>query len=97
MEYAKNTNYGRLKCFHCILSQAGDDPIFIDIKRLVAKGSINGEQEKDPIQYPCQVVNRYQCPYERTNINEENDDIATNSHFDVDDLFRLRRWHLLLK
>jgi hypothetical protein len=45
MEYTKNPNYGRLKCFHCLLSPDGDDPIFIGIKRLVAKGLINGKQE----------------------------------------------------
>jgi hypothetical protein len=30
MEYTKNPNYGNLKCFHCLLSPAGDDPIFIE-------------------------------------------------------------------
>jgi hypothetical protein len=88
MEYTKNHSYGRLKCFHCLLSPAGDDPIFIGINRLVSKGLTNGESEKDPIQYPCQVVNRFQCPYEMTNVEE---DAATNSYFDVHDLFRLRK------
>ena len=89
MEYTKNPNYGKVKCFHCLLSPAGDDPIFIGINRLVAKGLTNGEQEKDPIQYPCQVVNRFQCPYERTNIKEDDDLGAMISHFNVENLFRL--------
>jgi hypothetical protein len=90
MEYTKNSNFGKLKCFHCLLSPTGDDPIFIGINRLVAKGLTIGEPEKDPIQYPCQVVNRFQCPYERINTKEE--DVAnTNSYFDVEDLFRLHR------
>ena len=38
MEYKRNPNYGRTKCFHCLLSPDGDDPIFIGINRLVAKG-----------------------------------------------------------
>ncbi len=88
MDYTKNPNYGKLKCFHCLLSPAGDDPIYIGINRLVSKGL--GNQEKDPIQYPCQVVNRFQCPYERTN-NIGDDVAAPGSDFNVDDLFRLRR------
>jgi hypothetical protein len=84
MEYTKNPNYGEIKCFHCLLSPAGDDPIFIGIKRLAAKGLTDGEQ--DLLQYPCKVVNRFQCPYERNNAKR-----AVNSTIDVEDLFRLER------
>jgi hypothetical protein len=38
MEHKRNPNYGRAQCFHCLLSPEGDDPIFIGINRLVAKG-----------------------------------------------------------
>lgn len=89
MEYTKNSNYGKLKCFHCFLSPTGDDPIFIGINRLVSKGLTNGEQ--DPIQYPCQIVNRFQCPYERSNLKEDDAVRATNSPFDVEHLFRLQK------
>jgi hypothetical protein len=88
MEYTKNPNYGRLKFFHCLLSPAGDDPIFIGINRLISKGLTNGEQQRDLIQYPCQVVNRFQCPYERTNVKGDDDLGAMNSNFDVEDLFK---------
>ena len=84
---ARNLKYGRLKCFHCVLSPDGDDYIFIGINRLVAKGLTIKKQETgtDSIQYPCQIVNRFQCPYERTNFNE--DDVeATDSRFNVEDL-----------
>jgi hypothetical protein len=54
MEYTKNPNYGRFKCFHCLLSPDGDDPIFIGINRLVAKGLNNDTPQEDSIQYPCQ-------------------------------------------
>jgi hypothetical protein len=37
-------------------------------------------------QYPCQVVDRFQCPYERTN-----GESAMNSAFDVEDFFRLEK------
>src|SRR5688572_14138288 len=59
MEYTKNLNYGKLKCFHCLLSPDGDDPIFIGINRLVARGLNNWEREKAPPEYPCPVVNRF--------------------------------------
>ncbi|MPZ08527.1 MAG: DDE-type integrase/transposase/recombinase, partial [Nitrososphaeraceae archaeon] len=97
MEYTKNPNYGRVKCFHCLLSPDGDDPIFIGINRLVAKGLDNGEQENGPIEYPCRVVNRFQCPYERTNVEEENEVESTNSHFYVEDLFRLQKMAFIVE
>lgn len=82
MEYTKNPNYGKFKCFHCLLSPDGDDPIFIGINKLVAKGLSNGKH--DPSKYPCEVVDRFQCPYERTNVKR-----AMNSAFDVEDPFKL--------
>jgi hypothetical protein len=82
MEYTKNSNYGKVKCFHCLLGPTGDDPIFIGINRLVAKGLFNGKH--GPPQYPCEVVDRFQCPYERTNAKR-----AMNSAVDVKDLFKL--------
>jgi hypothetical protein len=72
-----------VKCFHCLLSPAGDDPIFIGINRLLTKGLRNWKH--DPPQYPCEVVDTFQCPYERTSVNK-----AMNSTFDVKDLFKLR-------
>jgi hypothetical protein len=52
----KEPRLGRLRCFHCLLSPDGDDPIFAGINRLVAKGLAVDEQTKgtDAIQYPCQ-------------------------------------------
>ena len=84
MEYTRNPNYGKVKCFHCLLSPAGDDPIFIGINRLVVKGLVSGKH--DSTKYPCEVVNRFQCPYERTNVKK-----AVNSAFDVEDLFKLEK------
>jgi len=60
MEYTRNSNYGKMKCIHCLLSSHRDDPIFTGIDRLVGKGLTDGDQ--DPLQYPCEVVNRFQCP-----------------------------------
>ena len=38
MKHKRNPNYGRAKCFHCLLSSDQDDPIFIGINRIVVKG-----------------------------------------------------------
>jgi hypothetical protein len=84
MEHTKNPNYGRLKCFHCLLSPDGNDPIFIGVNRLVAKGLNNGTLQGDGIQYPCQIVNRFQCPFERNASRKD-------TPFNVDDLFRLHK------
>jgi hypothetical protein len=90
MEYVKNPTYGRLKCFHCLLSPAGDDPIFIGINRLIAKGLTDIKQEKN-IPYPCLVVNRFECPYENINVKDEYDVGTMNSNFNAEDLFRLHK------
>ena len=80
MEYKRNPNYGKSKCFHCLLSPTGDDPIFIGINRLVTK-ELEKDNKSNPIQYPCSVVNRFECPYEKGKCSE--------IKFDVDDLFEL--------
>ena len=50
-----------------LLSPDGDDPIFIDINRLVAKGLEHKRADKknSSIPYPCHVENRFECPYEK--------------------------------
>lgn len=75
MDYTKNENYGKAKCFDCLLDPGGDDPIFIGINKLISKGL--------GVEFPCRVVNRFQCPYERCANRKD-------KGFDVDDLFRLR-------
>ena len=84
MEHKRNPNYGKSKCFHCLLSPDRDDPIFIGINRLVvAKGLEQNENEnkKKSIQYPCRVANRFECPYEKGN--------GSGARFNVEDLFEL--------
>jgi hypothetical protein len=75
MEHTKNRNYGKAKCFHCLPAPppARDDPIFIGINRLVAKGLTDGEQQNGLIEYPCCIVNRFRCPYEGFNIRVDED------------------------
>jgi hypothetical protein len=85
MEHQRNPNYGRTKCFHCLLSPERDDPIFIGINRLVAKGLLeeNKDSNNSPPEYPCQVVNRFECPYDCKNGK------SSNARFVVEDLFDL--------
>jgi hypothetical protein len=77
------------KRFQCLLNPAWDDPIFIGISRLAAKGVNKDEQVL--IQYPCQVVNRFRCPYDKTNSKGNSIIGITNTYFDVNDLFRLQK------
>ena len=49
------------------------------------------ERGIEPIHYPCRVVNRFQCPYGKTNMkNDDNSDVI-NPPFETEDLFRLQR------
>ena len=80
MEYKRNPNYGKSNCFHCLLSHDRDDPIFIGINRLVAKG-LEKDNKSNPIQYPCSTVNRFECPYERGK--------GSDARFNVEDLLEL--------
>jgi hypothetical protein len=76
---------GRAKCFHCLLSPERDDPIFIGINRLIARGLEEDESKNkhNPILYPCAVENRFECPYDCKKGK------TSNTKFDVDDLFEL--------
>jgi hypothetical protein len=93
MECTKNANYGRKKCFDCLLSPDWEEAaIFIGINNLAAKGlTVIGEEENavksnnnNFIQYPCPIVNRFECPYEK-------DKVSKNANFDVEDLFELEK------
>ena len=85
MEYRRNPNYGRTQCFHCLLSPERDDPIFIGINGLVAKGLLeeNKDSNNTPLEYPCHIVNRFECPYDCKNGK------SSNARFVVEDLFDL--------
>ena len=91
MEHRKNPNYGRTKCFHCLLDPSGDDPTFTGIDRLVAKGleiEKKNNNNDNFVHYPCPVVNRFECPYEKDNVSLS---VNTKKKFDVEDLFELEK------
>ena len=85
MEYKRNSNYGRAQCFNCLLSPDRDDPIFVGINRLVAKGLKQNENNDNdnPIPYPCHVANRFECPYDYEKGKR------SDTKFGVDDLYDL--------
>jgi hypothetical protein len=88
MEYSKNTKYGKTKCFHCLLSPDREEAaIFIGINKVISRAlDTDGTSV-----YPCRVLNRFACPYDKKIVVDEKD--ITGSGIpkkpDVDDLFYL--------
>jgi hypothetical protein len=70
MEYKRNPNYGKSRCFCCLLSPDRNDSIFIGINRLVTKGFEENKSKNNPIPYPCHVVNRFECPCEKGKVSK---------------------------
>jgi hypothetical protein len=66
-----------------LLSPERDDPIFIGINRLVAKGLQKDERQGDPIEYPCPIVNRFECPYDCEKVK------LSYTNFKAEDLYEL--------
>jgi hypothetical protein len=65
IEDRRNPNYGRSLCFHCLLSPNWEESaIFIGINKLIAKSLEEDTNDNQSI-YPCQIVNRFECPYEK--------------------------------
>jgi 2-phosphoglycerate kinase len=66
MEYRRNPNYGKTKCFQCLLSPSREESaIFLGINKVIAKAI---EQENNIICstiYPCPILNRYECPFKK--------------------------------
>jgi hypothetical protein len=71
MEYTKNMQFGKTKCFHCLLSPDREEAaIFIGINKVMSRAldTTNGVSV-----YPCKVLNRFVCPYDKKIvINKEN-------------------------
>jgi hypothetical protein len=85
MEYGKNTEYGKTKCFRCLLSPDREEAgMFFGINKVISRAL-----DADGVSiYPCKVLNRFACPYdEKINNDAVKNDIAKNP--DVDHLFHL--------
>jgi hypothetical protein len=99
MDYRRNAAYGRTKYFHCLLSpDTEESALFIGINKVIAKSlqdennNTDNSNEKDNSSnsysiaraiYPCKVLNRYECPYQKCKQTED-------AKFDVDNLFALQ-------
>jgi hypothetical protein len=71
MEQRKDAEYGSTKYYECLLCPHRDESaLLIGIHKVVARGL---EQEKEKTQdatpiYPCSVINRFECPYEKEQV-----------------------------
>jgi hypothetical protein len=84
MEYSRNTEYGKTKCFRCLLSPDREEAaIFIGMNKVISRSL---DSDGTPI-YPCKVLNRFACPYDKKNINFTMD--GNTKKPDVDYLFHL--------
>jgi hypothetical protein len=96
MEYRKNPRIGRTKCFHCLLSPSIEEStIFLGINKVIARAIEQENNISSSTIYPCPILNRYECPFEKRKRNNNNNKIKEeekeeNSNLlDVDDLFNL--------
>jgi hypothetical protein len=92
MEYSKNTQYGKTKCFRCLLSPDREEAaIFIGINKVISRSL----DSSDDCVYPCKVLNRFACPYDKKIVGEKEENISEdnnqnqNKKPDVDYLFYL--------
>jgi hypothetical protein len=76
MQHKKDPGYGSTKCRECLLCPHRDKFLLdIGIHRVIARGMEPEREEGEeytPI-YPCPVINRYECPYEREERPNVND------------------------
>jgi hypothetical protein len=81
MQFRNNLKFSRLLCFDCLLcpdKEKGGK--LVGISRLIAKAiEVDSEEEEDnsnsttttPPLYPCPVLNRFKCPYDRKDMKEK--------------------------
>ena len=89
MEYSRNAEYGKTKCFRCLLSPDREEAaIFIGINKVISRAlDTDGESV-----YPCKVLNRFACPYDKKIVAKEEDMARDNNQIEkpnVDYLFYL--------
>ena len=85
MKYSKNVQYGRTECFRCLLSPDREEAaIFMGINKVISSAlDANGVSV-----YPCRVLNRFACPYDKNSTNYTGKDDNTKRP-DVDYSFYL--------
>jgi hypothetical protein len=84
MEYIKNTEYGKTKCFRCLLSPDREEAaIFIGMNKVISR-ALGSDGTSI---YPCKVLNRFACPFDKESDSYTSDDNTKKP--DVDYLFHL--------
>jgi hypothetical protein len=88
MKYTKNAKYGSTECYQCLLSPYREEAaIFIGMNKVISRAL-----DTDGVSvYPCKVINRFACPYDKKIVVKEEDitrDSITKKP-DVNDLFYL--------
>jgi hypothetical protein len=92
MRYTKSPEYGKRECYHCLLSTFREEAaIFIGINKVISR-ALDITDGSDSV-YPCEVLNRFACPYDKKIVAKEGEDITGNNNQnkwpDVDYLFYL--------
>jgi hypothetical protein len=84
MEYVKNTEYGKTKCFRCLVSPDRENAgIFIGMNKVISRAL-----DTDGVSiYPCKILNRFARPYDKKSNNYTIDNNIKRP--DVDYLFHL--------
>jgi hypothetical protein len=68
MEHKRNPQYGRTKCFRCLLSPSREESaIFLGINKVIAR-AIEQENNIFSTIYPCPILNRYECPFDKKKV-----------------------------
>ena len=98
MEYRKNPRIGRTKCFRCLLSPSREkSAIFLGINKVIARAIEQENNISSSRIYPCPILNRYECPFDKKKSNNDNnnklneEDKVDSNLLDVDDLFNLSK------
>lgn len=106
MQFRNNSKFGRTKCSTCLLCPDREkDGNYVGLRRLVARTIEVRKEEKEGYDnlhtpttkqslYPCPVLNRFRCPYDREEMKKKpthqqqvtNEDSNT---YDIDYLFML--------
>jgi hypothetical protein len=92
MEHRKNPEYGKSKCFRCLISTDREEAgIFIGINRVISR-ALDTTTDGTSV-YPCKIMNRFACPYDKMIAGSEegerlSGDIVTKK-LNVDFLFYL--------
>lgn len=123
MQFRKNSKCSRLLCFNCLLCPDKEESGYlVGISRLLARAiAVNKEEEEynnnsnsdtstsTPSLYPCRVLDRFKCPYDRKEMkkkpkhqqhpvrNEQEEKEKDLNSFDVDSLFLLSGYALVVE